>query len=345
VTILPSPYGYPSDEVLGTSGSSIPIREWRRVQLLFKALREFDVVHYNYGSTIFPWRRSELGGLLRRTAVGLYTQLTAMRDLDLLASLSKPLFVTFQGDDVRQGDYCRAHFAQHWVHEVNAAYYPPGSDDRKRWAVTRFRNRVAKIYALNPDLLHVLPAGSEFLPYAHVDPREWRPRAPVDSGASIRIVHAPSHREVKGTRYVIDAVSQLKAKGFALDLVLVEGLPRDEARKVYESADLVVDQLLAGWYGGLAVEAMALGKPVVSYIREGDLKFVPEIMRAELPILRATAGTIADVLRALVGLRKEGLRNAGMRSREYVERWHDPRVIAGRVSMDYSAARAAVGVA
>ena len=41
-----------------------------------------------------------------------------------------------------------------------------------------------------------------------------------------------------------------------------------EARERYERADIVVDQLNAGWYGLFAIEAMALGKPVVTSLHE-----------------------------------------------------------------------------
>ena len=77
------------------------------------------------------------------------------------------------------------------------------------------------------------------------------------------IGHAPSHRAVKGTNLIIDALNSLKKKGFSFELVLIEGLSNSEARKKYETVDVLVDQLFAGWYGGLAVEAMALGKPVL----------------------------------------------------------------------------------
>jgi hypothetical protein len=46
-----------------------------------------------------------------------------------------------------------------------------------------------------------------------------------------------------------------------VDLDIVEGLPHEEARKRYARADIVVDQLNAGWHGVFALEAMALGKP------------------------------------------------------------------------------------
>jgi glycosyltransferase involved in cell wall biosynthesis len=97
----------------------------------------------------------------------------------------------------------------------------------------------------------------------------------------------------------------------------------------------VVDQLLAGWYGGLAVEVMALGKPVVAYLRCEDLAFLPESMRAELPIVSAEPATIYAVLKRLLGEDAGQLARLGERSRAYVEHWHDPRSIAARLKADY----------
>ena len=53
-----------------------------------------------------------------------------------------------------------------------------------------------------------------------------------------------------------------------VDLEIVEGLHHDEALERYARADIVVDQLNAGWYGVFAIEAMALGKPVVTYLHD-----------------------------------------------------------------------------
>jgi glycosyltransferase involved in cell wall biosynthesis len=104
---------------------------------------------------------------------------------------------------------------------------------------------------------------------------------------------------------------------------------------MYEQADLVIDQLLVGWYGGMAVEAMALGKPVISYIREGDLRFIPPAMSSQLPIIRATPSTLYDVLSEWLTVRRQELSRVGSRSRAYVERWHDPLWIANRLKREY----------
>jgi glycosyltransferase involved in cell wall biosynthesis len=142
---------------------------------------------------------------------------------------------------------------------------------------------------------------------------------------------------VKGTNHVLDVVSRLKREGLAIDFRLVEGVPQAEARRIYERADLLIDQLLCGWYGGLAVEFMALGKPVICYIREGDLKFVPEQMRKDLPVINATPTTIYGVLKEWLTVRRHELEGIGRRGRAYVERWHDPLKIAAKLKGEYEA--------
>lgn len=313
VALRPSPYGYQPDETLGASGDHRAKRALRRLALLVRALHRFDVVHFNFGSSILP----------------------ALRDLPLLRAARKGIFFTYQGDDARQGDYCRKHFEIHFAHEVDSAYYPAGSDAQKRKAVATAARYADGLYALNPDLLYVLPRRAGFLPYASVDLGDWRPVSGHASSGLLKVVHAPSHRGAKGTHYLVDAVNRLKAEGVAIELILVENVSRDVAREQYAGADVVIDQLLAGWYGGLAVEAMALGKPVVAYIRDGDLKFIPEAMRSAIPVINANPRTIYEVLNSLATKDRGWLAEAGMRGRSYVEAWHDPLKIAASVIADY----------
>jgi glycosyltransferase involved in cell wall biosynthesis len=103
---------------------------------------------------------------------------------------------------------------------------------------------------------------------------------------------------------------------------------------MYKAADLVVDQLLLGWYGGFAVEAMAMGKPVGAYIREEDLRFIPAQMRRDMPLLRLHPETlVADIERAIA--QRSTWPELGRQSRMYVEKWHHPLKIARAVSRIY----------
>lgn len=320
-----SPYGYPIDEVVWGDGDGRVVCELKRWRLLPRLLRDFDVVHFNFGATIAPLRlaRDAPGAQARNLAERMYAAVLEQLDLRLLARAGKAIFVTFQGSDARPEQSSEAN-----------AY--------KRRRIVRFDGYADGIYALNPDLLRVLPARTGFLPYAHVDARKWEPEPEATAGSAARplVVHAPTHRAVKGTSFVLEAVSRLQAEGLEFDFRLVEGMTQTEARGVYGRADIVVDQLLVGWYGGLAVEAMALGRPTVAFVREEDLGPLPEKMRSEIPVISAEAQTIEAVLKELLTTRRPELAEIGRRGRSYVQRWHDPMRIARGLVADYEAALA-----
>jgi glycosyltransferase involved in cell wall biosynthesis len=115
-------------------------------------------------------------------------------------------------------------------------------------------------------------------------------------------------------------------------------MKNEDARAIYEKADLLVDQLLLSWYGGLAVELMALGKPVICYVREEDLRFIEPEMRSQLPVIQAEPGTIYSVLKQFLTARRHQLPEIGALSRAYVERWHDPLRIAASLKEAYETA-------
>ncbi len=321
VSLAPPAFGHPIDEVLERAGDGTMRRFARRGGLLLRALRAFDVVHFNYGRTLLPYPRQPEG------LAGAAGRLFALRDLPLLRAAGKRVVVTFQGDDARLaavgGDLVAA------VPE----HYRPALDAARRRTIEAFSRHAHAIFYLNPDLGAVLPARAAFLPYASVDPREWTPAAEPANGPPL-IVHAPSDPRVKGTDHVVAAVERLRAEGVDLRFELVEGIPLAAAETVYRRAAIVVDQMLAGWYGGLAVEAMALGKPVVCAVREDSLRYVPPDLAEALPIVRATPKTLTDVLRRLL-LAPEERRAAGAAGRAFVQRWHDPLVVARTVVASY----------
>lgn len=339
IAFRPSPFGYPIDEVVWDDDDGRLVCELKRWRLLPRVLRDFDVVHFNFGSTIAPQRITpDAPGAKPRSAVQrLYAAAVEQLDLRLLARAGKAVFVTFQGQDARQGD-AAARLPVNDVAEAAPGRYSPESDAYKRRRIARFDTYADGIYALNPDLLRVLPARARFVPYAHVDARTWEPPPPREGPRLPVVLHAPTNRPVKGTRFLIDAIERLQAEGVELDFRLIEGLTQAEARKLCADADLVVDQLLVGWYGGFAVEAMALERPVVAYLRGEDLDVLPSEMRAQIPVISAEPATVYDVLKELLTTRRGELAELGRRSRAYVGRWHEPRRIAEELVADYESA-------
>ena len=89
-----------------------------------------------------------------------------------------------------------------------------------------------------------------------------------------------------------------------------------------------------GFYGGFAVECMAMGKPVMCYIRQQDMKWIPEEMAKDMPIIRVTKEDLYEKLKYYIE-HKEELENIARKSRQYVEKWHDPEKIAKDIIEDY----------
>ena len=172
------------------------------------------------------------------------------------------------------------------------------------------------------DAIRWVPHADVVLPGIEVS--RIAPAIPGDRERPV-ILHAPSSRQRKGTEHVVAACEGLDA-----ELRIVENLAHDEAFEQYRDADIVVDQLNAGWYGVFAIECLALGKPIVTFLHEEAVRRTEEAYDVELPIRSATAETLREALRPLVAdaaLRRQ----LGAASRAYAERVHDIDVIAGQL--------------
>ncbi len=313
---------YPNDRCLGEYGATEPNSLKRRFRFGLNAPFRYDVLHYYFGRTFLSW--DDFATPLPE----------AFTDLRVARWLGRKIFMTFQGCDVRQSDqssirnkYTMCQLGHCQVAENCRHIY----DEKRRKLIAELLPYCDRMFVLNPELAHDVP-GAVFLPYSNVDVEEIAPVWPKAEGP-VTILHAPSDESIKGTKYILPALEKLQ-KRWPIELLLVRGLPHHEAVKMYHRADLVIDQVLAGWYGGFAVEVMALGKPVACYIREGDLKYVPAAMRAEMPVQQLTPDTVEADLEAMLQRRAEWP-EWGRRAREYVLRWHNPRLIAAAMLRAY----------
>ena len=140
------------------------------------------------------------------------------------------------------------------------------------------------------------------------------------------VVHAPSSRRRKGTDHVLRACEELD-----VELRIVEGLHHGEALARYRDADIVVDQLNAGWYGLFAIECMALGKPVVTFLHDEAARRTEDAYGLPVPIVNASAETLGEQLAELVAMGPAGREEIGRASRAYVERVHDLERVTDRL--------------
>jgi len=325
------PFGFQADGYVWQESDPAWLKELKRIAAL-RYIFLCDFVVMNFGRSLFrpvpvrPIARTS-HYLLQRT-YSKYSKFMQWIELSVLRLRNVPTVVIYQGTDARQVDISITQ-ATHSLASIELPdHHNPALDDLKRQQIELLSKYACRIYALNPDLMRVLPKGTEFLPYFHVEvpqpsttPSQWVTGDPLIVG------HAPSHRGIKGTDHVIEVVNKLKDAGYQIELRLIEGLSHQDALQEISNVHILVDQLHAGWYGGVAVEAMAMGVPVLAYIRREDLEFLPARMAKDLPIQSVTPESLERVLVNVTEMTTEEFQRWQSKSLDYVLDWHNPKSI------------------
>jgi len=140
--------------------------------------------------------------------------------------------------------------------------------------------------------------------------------------------HIVNHREPKGSRFVLEAVHEARLTGADFGFIFAERVSHDLAMQIYREIHVLLEQFTIGWYGSQAVECMAMGIPVVVWIRSEDLKFIPEDMAKELPFIFASRQHLKDVILKILKLKPRELEEIRQRGLDFVYKWHDPRKIS-----------------
>ena len=150
------------------------------------------------------------------------------------------------------------------------------------------------------------------------------------AGETLRVAHAPNHGHFKGTRLLVEAIEKLAREGEKIELVSVQGVSNRKVIELFGAAHIVADQFVAGFHGYTALEAMALGRPVLCFLRSDQMMIDP----ATCPIINTRPEQIYDVLKQC--LRGEiDLNRAGQDGRRYVERHYSLEAVAARLGQLY----------
>ena len=265
-----------------------------------QALTEYDIFHFHFGTSL----------TLNNS------------DLPLLKSHGKKVLMNYWGSDVRRLSVAQKYNPYAMVKSTNESKI---IQDMKKIAkyITHCvvgdqeLNLYVKDYFPN---VHILPVAIDIASYC-----------PQTTKANPKplFVHAPTSPEVKGTKHILRAIEILQQE-YDFDFQLIQGMSHEQAKQAYQQADLIIDQILIGSHGVLAVEAMAMGKPVVCWISE----YMRDKYFDDLPIIIANPDTITDVLRHIL-CNMDMLSELGKRGRRYVEKNHDADDIAERLISIY----------
>jgi hypothetical protein len=191
--------------------------------------------------------------------------------------------------------------------------------------VARIRTWATAMMAMG-DMIHYVP-GARNVHFWPVDTAKMRYVGTAWSkGTPLRIAHTPNHPHFKGTHYLVAAVERLQAQGHAIELVRIQGVPNSEVIALFETCDLIADQFIAGFHGYTALEGMAVGKPVLCYLRDPSMAIDP----TNCPIINTCPDTIDGTLRDCLAGRWD-LVELGRRSRAYVEHYYSLQAVALRL--------------
>ncbi len=262
-------------------------------------------------------------------------------ELYLLRYLGKEVFFYTYGADVRTQERTKA------LGEPNCCTECPTpgvccvcSEELGAANYQRISKYANAVFAMG-DMIEYTPGGRHDLFYWPIDlgleeGQRYRPCYPEpDSGKPVKVVHAPNHRSFKGSQYLIQAAQELQAEGIPIELQLVERVPNRQALDIYRQADIVFDQCLIGFHGYFALEAMAMGKPVMCFVRDPQRYLLrPE----ECPLINARFDQVKDVLRKLATDRRR-LHRLGVQGRRYIEQCYSLEAFAARLQQTYRALR------
>lgn len=207
------------------------------------------------------------------------------------------------------------------------SYFNEGSDEwREELTRNSAKNRAhardlgLPLFVSTPDLLLDLPEAT-WLPVC-TDLSEWSPVAPAMTRPVPRVLHLPSRRNppIKGTQYVDPIMRRLDAEGVIEYVAPTGAVSHESMPDLIRGCDIVVDQVLSGFYGVAAIEAMAAGRVLVGSLADDVAALMPEAPK----IIHADPDTLEAVVRGILADR-ETAREGARENLEFVHRWHDGR--------------------
>jgi len=263
----------------------------------------WDIFHFWNKSLLFRGNGEDFTGL----------------DLPLLKARGRRIAHRFTGFDLRLPSWDMAVNEHSPFHH---GYVTPWDEPLQKAYMGFLREYVDQFVVQDPELQQHFPE-ARVIPRA-LDLEKWDFVGISSAKRRPLVVHAPTNDVYKGSKFVIEAVEALQAEGVPFEFKMIKDVSLDQARKFYQAADIIVDQLLIGSTGVLTLEAWALGKPCVVYLQEG--LFEDFYKTDDVPVVNANPHNIKEQLRMIIGDvgRREELSYKG---RELAENFHDIRTV------------------
>lgn len=279
-------------------------RVYKRLSFFLFALSNYDIFHFFYGKTLLP----------------------NYIDLPILKRLNKKVFMHFRGEDCLNYD-----IFNYWRAKARSEVYkrPPVNTPLQKHNINKLNKYCDEFFISTPSLKQALPRSILIPQVIEIDKIPFIGVNKKNDNDPIIIIHPTSSQWKFGTDFIIKSIKELKNKKYNVDFRIIEGVPYEKAKEIYKKADIGIDTMLQGWYGNISIEFMAMGKPVVCFIRNKWKNIKPE-----LPVYDSHPKLLTKRLEDLINnfkLRKK----LSLLGREYVEKHHNVEVMTRQLLKYY----------
>lgn len=195
--------------------------------------------------------------------------------------LGKRIVMSFVGADIRSPKYLQWK-SEHIYEYLQGTQEPKKTEPFQDKLIRDARKYAEKIFVSTPDLLDIIPEAEYFPVMLDIDQfsHDFEKAEPFDKPDNeIWIMHAPSGPVNKGSEYIHRVLRAFeKETKFNVKIIIPTEHHESDARgytmtrydllRYYKSCDIVIDQMLIGWYGMQSLEALFAGCMVICFIDE-----------------------------------------------------------------------------
>lgn len=256
----------------------ILLYEFKCIYTFFKVIRRTDVF-------VFYWRSFFIFNL----------------DLKLIKLLKKQIVWCFCGDDARWYNAMKQEYEANGLLPVK---YPSSYDYSnlglfKRLSIIRMAERYADVIFSRRE-----QAQLQIRPFHHYIPFHQDLEHPVNSVTVKQVkrplvIHAPTNSEMKGSKYILKAVEELKQENEVdFEFQIIQGMNRSELQKLLEQSNIAIDQLYTPGGGRFTTESLSKGLVVITLMAYN--KYPQGFPRGDCPIIDAEVSNIKSVLKATI---------------------------------------------
>ena len=200
--------------------------------------------------------------------------------------LKKKIVFHFVGGDIRSSDYLT------WVNdslikapvnimpEIQQAYQIKLCELAQKYATF--------IIVSTPDLIEFFTKKVYYIPVFinHEKFKSYRFKKKLIASNSVKILHAPSNARIKGSLFIESKIKLIKLKHPKLEAIITTdkkhaenihppySISKSKLISLMESSNIVVDQVVIGWYGLQSIEALITGNKVIVWIPKELTKYI-----------------------------------------------------------------------